>query len=201
MITNTSTSGKQKVFAAAFALAALGVLGVLAVKTVAAQEPAKLETPQVDATKLVGQPAPGFTLPDQNDKPIKLSSNKGKWVILAFYPADMTTGCTFQNRSYSEHVGDFAPKNAVVYTVSTQDTTSKKAFCSKDNLKHTLLSDVGGKVAKQYGVLMPAAPIANRWTYYIAPNGKIAYVDKSINVGKAAEDSLAILDKLEKESK
>ena len=150
---------------------------------------------------MVGKPAPDFTLPDQNDKPVKLSAQKGKWIVLAFYPADMTGGCTMQNRSYTEHAAEFAPKNAVVYTVSTQDTKSKREFCTRDGLKHTLLSDVGGNVAKQYDALMEDKTFANRWTYYIAPDGTIAYVDKAVRVGKAAEDSLAQLDKLSKGTK
>jgi peroxiredoxin Q/BCP len=49
--------------------------------------------PQPDtAATLIGKRAPGFTLPDQNDKPIKLSDSKGKWVVLAFYPMDGTPG-------------------------------------------------------------------------------------------------------------
>ncbi len=150
---------------------------------------------------MIGQPAPAFALPDQNDKTVKLSDYKGKWVVLAFYPADMTGGCTLQNRSYTEHIAEFAAKNAVAFTVSTQDTASKREFCSKESLKHTLLADVGGKMAKSYDALMDNTTYANRWTYYIKPDGTIAYIDKAINVGKAAPDSLALLDKLAKEGK
>jgi cytochrome oxidase Cu insertion factor (SCO1/SenC/PrrC family) len=49
-------------------------------------------TPAVAPMELIGTSAPLFTLPDQNDKPIKLSDAKGKWVVLAFYPADGTMG-------------------------------------------------------------------------------------------------------------
>ena len=153
---------------------------------------------QEELKNMIGKPAPDFALPDQNDKTVKLSDLKGKWVVLAFYPADMTPGCTIQNRSYSEHNGEFAAKNAVVFTVSTQDTASKKEFCTKDGLKHTLLSDVGGKTAKSYGALMDVATFANRWTYYIAPDGTVAHIDKAIKPGTAAQDSLAHLATLAK---
>ena len=147
------------------------------------------------AQSMVGKPAPDFSLPDQNDKTHSLADAKGKWVVLAFYPADMTTGCTFQNKSYSQNIDKFAPLNAVVYTVSTQDTASKKKFCEEAALTHTLLADVGGKAASQYGVLN--GKYARRYTYYIAPDGTIAGVDTKINTNQAAPDSLAMLAKLQ----
>lgn len=143
---------------------------------------------------LVGKPAPAFTLPDQTDKPRKLASDKGKWIVLAFYPADKTRGCTLQNRSYSANLDKFKPLNAVVYTISTQDTASKREFCASENLKHNLLSDVGGKVAGSYNVLR--GQVARRVTFYIAPDGTIAEVDTKPRVGTAAEDSLATLKRL-----
>lgn len=61
---------------------------------------------------------------------------------------------------------------------------------------HTLLSDVGAKVAKDYGVLMSTRPLARRVTFYISPDGRVALVDGAIRVQSAAEDSLALLAKL-----
>ncbi|MBC8104817.1 MAG: redoxin domain-containing protein [Cytophagales bacterium] len=139
---------------------------------------------------LVGQSAPAFSLPDQNDKPRSLAEAKGKWVVMAFYPKDETTGCTLQNKSYSTAKEKFGTQNAVFYTVSTQDSASKRAFCAKDALTHTLLADVGGTVAKEYGVYMTDNGLARRVTFYIAPDGKVADVDQSIRVATAAEDSL-----------
>ena len=151
-------------------------------------------TSDLGSKALVGKPAPGFTLPDQNDKKVSLKEAKGKWVVLAFYPADMTPGCTLQNRAYSADADAFAPLNAVVYTVSTQGTDSKKQFCSKEGLKHTLLSDLGGKTAKAYGVLK--GTVARRVTFYIAPDGTVAGVDDAIHVQTASADSVEMLKKL-----
>ena len=153
--------------------------------------------PQPDqAAVLIGRSAPGFLLPDQNDKPVKLSDNKGKWVVLAFYPADGTSGCTLQNRSYTAHQGEFAALNATIFTVSVQDTASKRAFCAKEGLTHTLLSDVGGKTAGAFETLMAGRGISRRVTFYINPSGKIVAVDGKIHVQTAAEDSLSLLAKL-----
>lgn len=158
--------------------------------------PPAVVAPADAAALRIGQRAPGFTLPDQNDKKVSLKSARGKWVVLAFYPADMTTGCTFQNRAYTADKDKFAPLNAVVYTISTQDTKSKRAFCEKEALSHTLLSDVGGKVAAAYGVLNAERGVARRVTVYIDPKGRIALIDTSINTKNAAADSLATLAKL-----
>jgi peroxiredoxin len=152
------------------------------------------ESLETTLNAMIGKPAPTFTLPDQNDKPIQLADSKGKWVVLAFYPADMTRGCTFQNISYSNNVDKFAPLNAVVYTVSTQGTASKREFCSKEGLKNTLLSDEGGKVAAAYGVYN--GKVARRVTFYIAPDGTVAGIETKPNVQKAAEQSLEMLTQL-----
>ena len=153
--------------------------------------------PQADAAlQLLGKRAPAFTLPDQNDKPVRLDAAKGKWVVLAFYPADMTRGCTLQNRAYTAAMEQIAALDALVYTLSTQDTASKRAFCQKESLGHTLLSDVGGKVAAAYRVLIAERGLARRVTFYVDPKGRVAAVDTKINPATAAEDTLATLKRL-----
>ena len=152
-------------------------------------------TSEMGPKTMVGKFAPDFALPDQNDKKVALKNAKGKWVVLAFYPADMTPGCTLQNKAYSAGADEFAPLNAVVYTISTQGTDSKKQFCAKEGLKHTLLSDVGGKTARKYGVLRGS--VARRVTFYIAPDGTIAAVDDAIRVQTASADSVEMLKNLQ----
>ena len=188
---------KQKPFVR---IALATVIVAVTIGAVSAMLSSALPANAAQETKaMIGSPAPDFALPDQNDETVQLSDQKGKWVVLAFYPADMTSGCTRQNQSYTEHNAEFAAKNAVVFTISTQDAASKREFCTRDGLKHTLLSDVGGNVAKAYNALMDNTTYANRWTYYIAPDGTVAHVDRAVSAGKAATDSLALLDKLAKE--
>ena len=177
------------------------VLAQTAPASVTPQEPAVAAKPADLALELLGKKAPDFTLPDQADKPVKLkdAQKAKKWVVLAFYPADMTAGCTLQNKSYSAGKDKFAPLNALVYTVSTQDTKSKQKFCERDALTNTLLSDVGGKVTEAYGVLNKERGVARRVTFYINPKGKIAAVDVKIKVQSAAEDTVAMLQKLQEE--
>jgi len=162
----------------------------------AVQAPKPLGTP----TQLISKRAPEFTLQDQADRKVSLKDFKGKWLVVAFYPVDMTTGCTLQNRSYTKAVDSIKAIGATVVTISAQDTASKRQFCQKERLTHTLLSDTDGSVIKAYRVLRdggdPAKPIAKRITFYINPDGKIVAVDTKIKPATAAEDTLAILELL-----
>jgi peroxiredoxin len=139
-----------------------------------------------------GRPAPDFTLPDQDGKRHRLSAYRGKTVVLAFYPADMTPGCTLEMRSLNASLPQFKEMGVQVFGISVQDVKSKREFCDKEGLQFPLLADVGGKVARQYGVLAPAG-IAQRVTFIIAPNGQIASVITNVNVAAHGEQVLGML--------
>lgn len=100
----------------------------------------------------VGDAAPDFALPDENGKMVKLSSLRGKKVILYFYPADFTSGCTAQACGFRDQYVEIQEKNAVVVGISPDDTASHQKFRTKYNLPFVLLSDPKHVVAKQYGV-------------------------------------------------
>ncbi len=139
-----------------------------------------------------GRPAPDFTLPDQDGKQHRLSAYRGKTVVLAFYPADMTPGCTMEARSLRDKMDEFRQMGVQVFGISTQDVKSKRQFCDKEGLNYPLLADVGGKVAKQYGVLAPAG-FAQRVTFIISPQGQVARVISDVNVNRHGEQVLALL--------
>ena len=71
-----------------------------------------------DPIPQVGQTAPGFTLPNQEGANISLSHYKGKWVVLYFYPRDMTSGCTIEAHNFQKDISKFEAVNAVVLGVS-----------------------------------------------------------------------------------
>lgn len=139
-----------------------------------------------------GRPAPDFALPDQDGKQHRLSAYRGKTVVLAFYPADMTPGCTLEARSLRDKMSEFKQLGVQVFGISVQDVKSKREFCDKEGLNYPLLADVGGKVAKQYGVLAPAG-VAQRVTFIINPAGQIAQVITDVNVNGHGEQVLALL--------
>ena len=142
-----------------------------------------------------GQPAPEFTLPSQDGSPISLSSYRGKWVVLYFYPKDMTSGCTIEAHKFQDALAQFEARNAVILGVSVDSTDSHKQFCAKDGLTFHLLSDTDHKVVRAYGSLGGFGPIvmANRNTFLIDPQGKIAHVWTSVTPASAASDVLAAL--------
>jgi thioredoxin-dependent peroxiredoxin len=142
-----------------------------------------------------GQAAPAFTLPSQDGSPISLNQYHGKWVVLYFYPKDMTTGCTIEAHNFQNALGQFEAKNAVILGVSVDSTDSHQQFCAKDGLTFHLLSDTEHKVVSAYGSLADhnGVSMANRNTFLIDPKGNIAKVWTKVNPATAASDVLAAL--------
>lgn len=100
----------------------------------------------------VGQPAPGFNLPDADMEMVKLSAYKGKNIVLYFYPKDDTPGCTIEAIDFSDHEDDFVRLDAVVLGVSKDDCISHAAFRDKHGLTVRLLADTEGDACAKYGV-------------------------------------------------
>jgi peroxiredoxin Q/BCP len=126
----------------------------------------------------VGDAAPTFTLPSQDGTPISLDSYRGKWVVLYFYPKDMTPGCTIEAHNFQRDQAKFDAANAVILGVSLDTPDSHKQFCTKEGLSFHLLADPEHKVVDAYGSLghFGTMTIANRNTFLIDPAGKIAHV-------------------------
>jgi thioredoxin-dependent peroxiredoxin len=143
----------------------------------------------------VGQDAPTFTLPSQDGSPVSLDQYRGKWVVLYFYPKDMTTGCTIEAHKFQDALPQFDAKNAVILGVSVDTVDSHKQFCTKDSLTFHLLADPDHKVVSAYGSLGAFGPmtIAQRNTFLIDPQGKIAKVWVKVTPANAASDVLAAL--------
>jgi peroxiredoxin Q/BCP len=143
----------------------------------------------------VGQVAPGFTLPSQDGTQISLESFRGKWVVLYFYPKDMTSGCTIEAHNFQRDLAQFDAANAVILGVSVDTPDSHKQFCTKEGLTFRLLADPAHKVVESYGSLGHFATftIANRNTFLIDPSGKIAKVWTKVQVQHHSEDVLAAL--------
>jgi thioredoxin-dependent peroxiredoxin len=146
----------------------------------------------------VGQMAPTFTLPSQDGSQISLDSFHGKWVVLYFYPKDMTPGCTIEAHNFQRDQAKFDAANAVVLGVSVDTVDSHKQFCTKDNLTFKLLADPDHKVVDQYGSLghYGTMTIANRNTFLINPEGKIVKVWTKVDPQHHSEEVLAALNEM-----
>ena len=152
-----------------------------------------------------GQTAPTFSLPSQDGTPISLDSLRGKWVVLYFYPKDMTTGCTIEAHKFQDDLPKYDAANAVILGVSVDTVDSHKQFCAKDSLTFHLLADPDHKVVESYGsfgLKLPqrdnVIPIAQRNTFLIDPQGKIAKVWTSVDPSHSSEEVLTALADLKK---
>ena len=153
-----------------------------------------------DSTPAVGTMAPSFTLSSQEGTQVSLKDYQGKWVVLYFYPKDMTTGCTIEAHNFQRDQPQYAQRGAVVLGVSVDSVDSHKQFCTKEGLNFKLLADTDKRVSKEYGSLMDMGvmKIAARHTFIIDPTGKIARVYTTVDPNKHSEQVLAALDELQK---
>ena len=147
-----------------------------------------------------GQAAPEFTLPSQDGSNISLDSFRGKWVVLYFYPKDMTSGCTIEAHNFQQDISKYQKMDAVVVGVSVDSTGSHKEFCAKEGLSFKLLSDQDKKVVAQYGSMADymGVKIAKRNTFLIDPQGKIVQVWTGVKPSEHSSQVLAALSGYEK---
>ena len=147
----------------------------------------------------VGDKAPDFQLAASDGKTYKLSDFTGKQaVVVAWFPAAFTQGCTIECKSLAEHGADIR-KYDVAYFMASVDPIEgekgNKAFAEAHKADFPLLSDPTKKTAEAYGVLN-ARGVASRWTFYIGKDGRIAYIDKAVKPATSAEDMAAKLGEL-----
>jgi thioredoxin-dependent peroxiredoxin len=153
-----------------------------------------------DKAPAVGTEAPDFTLNSQEGKPISLHDFRGKWVVLYFYPKDMTTGCTIEAHNFQRDMAKYEAKNAVIVGVSVQDEKSHQEFCAKEGLNFKLLADTNHEVSEKYDSLTNygVAKLSARHTFLIDPTGKVRKVWTDVDVKKHSDEVLAALDELSK---
>ncbi len=147
-----------------------------------------------------GAAAPNFTLPSQDGSKISLDQFRGKWVVLYFYPKDMTSGCTIEAHNFQRDQQKYLDRNTVVLGVSVDSIDSHHKFYTKEGLNFKLLSDSDHKVTEEYGSLtnLGLVKFASRHTFIITPEGKIAKVYTDVNPNKHSDEVLAALACLQK---
>jgi peroxiredoxin Q/BCP len=160
----------------------------------------------------VGDAAPKFTCKDDSGNVWKSEDHYGKkTVVVYFYPAAMTGGCTKQACAYRDDQQQLADKNAEVVGVSGDEVAGLQLFKKANDLNFTLLADTDGSVAKAFGVpvkdggeitrevdgkefVLKRGVSAARWTIVVDKESKIASINKEV---KAADDSKFILNLLD----
>src|SRR5580704_15980577 len=143
-----------------------------------------------------GTAAPDFTLKSQEGKTVSLHDFRGKWVVLYFYPKDMTQGCTIEAHNFQADQDKYTAKKAAIVGVSVDSVDSHVQFCTKENLTFKLLADPTHQVVDQYGSF--GGKVANRNTFLIDPKGVIRKVYTGVKPDPHSAEVLAALDALQK---
>jgi thioredoxin-dependent peroxiredoxin len=147
----------------------------------------------------VGSTAPDFTLSSQEGKQVSLHDFKGKWVVLYFYPKDMTPGCTIEAHNFQRDQALYDKLNAAVVGVSVDSVDSHVQFCTKENLTFKLLANPDHDVVEKYGSLtnMRGMTIAARNTFLVDPKGNIRKVYVKVDPNPHSQQVLADLAQLQ----
>jgi thioredoxin-dependent peroxiredoxin len=146
-----------------------------------------------------GDPAPDFTLPDQDGRATTLSTLRGRRVILYFYPEDDTPGCTRQACDLRDHAAAFDARGATVLGISPDDVPSHRAFADRFGLPFTLLADPELTVAKRYGVWREKQLFGRKYlgiertTFVIDADGRVEHVLRRVRPATHADRLLKLL--------
>jgi peroxiredoxin Q/BCP len=148
----------------------------------------------------VGTKAPDFTLKSQEGKSVSLHDFKGKWVVLYFYPKDMTPGCTVEAHNFQADQDQYSKINAAIVGVSVDSVDSHVEFCTKENLSFKLLSDEKHEVVNTYGSTQKFGTneVAARNTFLLDPQGVIQKEFIGVNPAGHSKEVLAALADLQK---
>jgi peroxiredoxin Q/BCP len=148
-----------------------------------------------------GDPAPDFTLLDQDGNPVSLSGLRGKTVVLYFYPKADTPGCTTQACGVRDHRADYERADAVVLGVSPDTVKRTAKFDQKYELGFPLLADETHEVAEAYGVWVEKSMYGRKYlgmersTFVIGPDGVLTNVLRKVKPAEHDELVLGALDR------
>ncbi len=147
----------------------------------------------------IGDKAPAFDLPADGGGRVKLSTLKGKPVVLYFYPRDDTPGCTTEAIDFSALIGDFDKAGATVIGVSKDSVAKHDKFKEKHELKVILGADEDGKIIESYGAWVEKSMYGKKYmgidrsTILIDAKGIVRQIWRKVKVkGHAAEVLAAV---------
>lgn len=150
----------------------------------------------------VGFSAPDFSLPSSEGGEFHLAAHRGQWVVVYFYPKDMTPGCTTEACEFRDASGELAAMGAVVVGISADPLSRHQRFREKHGLNFPLLSDSDHTVAQAYGAFGEKSFMGKkrlgilRTTFLIDPEGKVARVWEKVKAQGHAAEVVAALRQL-----
>ena len=128
----------------------------------------------------VGEPAPDFTLKDQNNQPVTLSGFRGaKNVLLVFFPLAFTGICQRELDEIRDHLGDFVNAETATLAISVGPSPTHKVWAAERGYSFPVLSDFWphGEISRAYGVFNDASGFANRGTFVVDRAGTVAFAE------------------------
>ncbi|RSK26162.1 thioredoxin-dependent thiol peroxidase [Bacillus sp. HMF5848] len=155
-------------------------------------------------TQIVGQVAPDFTLPANNGETMTLSELRGKYVVLYFYPKDMTPGCTTEACDFRDKHEDFSNLNTIIVGVSPDPVARHEKFIEKYNLPFILLADEDNQAAEAFNVWKLKKNFGKEYmgiersTFLIDPEGKIVKEWRKVKVKGHVEEALETLQDIQR---
>ncbi len=141
-----------------------------------------------DHHPMEGRKAPAFSVESDAGSKVRLADLAGKYVVLYFYPKDMTPGCTQESCEFGESHAALKKLGAVVLGVSRDSIASHQKFRDKYSLPFELLSDADGKLCEKYGVWKEKSLYGRKFmgiersTFIIGPDGKVLKVYQPVKV-------------------
>jgi peroxiredoxin len=132
----------------------------------------------VSAEPQVGDLAPDFSLPGTGGGTFSLAEQRGKPVVLAFYPGDDTPVCTLQLKSYSADLAQFTELGSTLWAISPQSVASHDEFSERQSLDFPLLADEGKATFRAYGCLGPLG-FPRRSVFVIDRDGVVRYCHRA----------------------
>ncbi len=151
---------------------------------------------------LLNQKAPYFATQDQNNKTQSLTNYLDKWIVLYFYPKDMTPGCTVEACSFRDSLERLTAKGAVVLGVSADSVKRHAKFAETERLSFPLLADEDKKICEAYGAIGKKKFMGREYvgilrnTYLIDPKGIVVKVYENVKPAGHVEEIINDLEKL-----
>jgi thioredoxin-dependent peroxiredoxin len=148
-------------------------------------------------TLTLGQPAPTFSAVSDNGEHVTLEGLRGFWTVLYFYPKASTPGCSIEAQRFEASLPEFSRLNARVIGVSTDTEAAQAKMREKCSLSFPLLPDSKKEISRAYGVMGGITGlfgVADRQTFLIDPQGKLAFHWKKVNPMNPAREVLDMLE-------
>ena len=148
----------------------------------------------------VGDRIPHFRLPDQNGEMVDSANFIGQNLVIYFYPKDNTLGCTAEACAFRDQYSQFADAGATVIGISSDSVDSHHFFASQYSLPFILLSDLGGKLRKTFGVPYAFGFIPGRITYVVDKEGTVKHIYNSqMNFSNHSSEALQVIKEIKLE--